>query len=146
MTKKRPMIVLDTNVVSEADKPTPSQAVLQWFDEQDPLSLFLCGPVVMEQSYGAEKFRLRTGSDRYLRILDQVKEHFGGRVLDFDGIAPMVAGKLRAFRENMGRPIATQDAMIAAICLVHGATLATRNVRDFSGLDLKLVNPFEAGG
>ena len=37
------------------------------------------------------------------------------------------------------------DAMIAAICLVHDATLATRNVRDFDGLDLKLVNPFEAG-
>lgn len=37
----------------------------------------------------------------------------------------------------------TKDAMIAAICLSHGATLATRNVKDFEGLDLKLVNPFE---
>ena len=45
----------------------------------------------------------------------------------------------------MGRPISLSDAMIAAICLAHDATLATRNVRDFDGLDLKLVNPFEAG-
>lgn len=37
----------------------------------------------------------------------------------------------------------TKDAMIAAICLSHDATLATRNVKDFEGLDLKLVNPFE---
>lgn len=36
------------------------------------------------------------------------------------------------------------DVMIAAICIVHGATLATRNVRDFEGLALKVINPFEA--
>ena len=48
-------------------------------------------------------------------------------------------------RSSVGRPIGVVDAMIAAICLVHGATLATRNVSDFDGLDLKLVNPFEAG-
>ncbi len=39
----------------------------------------------------------------------------------------------------------TKDAMIAAICLTHGATLATRNTKDFEGLDLKLINPFEDG-
>ena len=121
------MIVLDTNIVSEADKPAPSQIVLQWFRKQDTLSLFLCGPVVMEQSYGAEKFLLRTRSDRYLKILDRIKERFGSRVLEFDGIAPTIAGKIRALRESSGRPIATQDAMIAAICLVHGAKLATRS-------------------
>ena len=44
---------------------------------------------------------------------------------------------------GIGRPIGPVDAMIAATCLVHDATLATRNTRDFEGLDLKLVNPFE---
>ncbi len=50
---------------------------------------------------------------------------------------PRLAGKLRAARERMGRPISLSDGMIAAICLAHDATLATRNVRDFDGLDLK---------
>lgn len=42
-----------------------------------------------------------------------------------------------------GRMMSPQDAMIAAICLQHGATLATCNTKDVEGLDLKLVNPFE---
>ena len=138
------MIVLDTNIVSEADKPRPSEAVERWLKEQDQLSLYLCGPVVMEQVFGAEKYLLRNGSDRYLRVLSRVSEHFGGRILDFNGAAPTVAGRIRAKRENIGRPMSILDAMIAAICLVNGAALATRNVRDFDGLDLRLINPFEA--
>ncbi|PSJ57856.1 type II toxin-antitoxin system VapC family toxin [Pseudaminobacter soli (ex Li et al. 2025)] len=140
------MIVLDTNVVSEASKPSPSPAVLGWFQNQNLLELYLCGPVVMEQTYGAERYRLRTGSDRFIRVLDQlVHTQFRNRILEFDGGAPSIAGKLRAMRERRSRPVSLPDAMIAAICLVNDATLATRNVRDFDGLDLKLVNPFEAG-
>ena len=51
---------------------------------------------------------------------------------------------MRPQKWNGASDHATIDALIAAICLVHGATLATRNVRDFDGLGLKLVNPFEA--
>ncbi|RJG42908.1 MULTISPECIES: type II toxin-antitoxin system VapC family toxin [unclassified Mesorhizobium] len=140
------MIVLDTNLVSEASKPKPDANVLIWFQKQDVLDLYLCGPVVMEQAYGAEKFLNRTGSDRYIRVLDHVvSQQFAGRIIEFSGSVPRLTGKLRAVREKSGRPISLPDAMIAAICLAHDATLATRNVRDFDGLDLKLVNPFEAG-
>jgi predicted nucleic acid-binding protein len=137
------MIVLDTNVVSEGDSLSPNGHALEWFARQDPLSLFLCSPVVMELSYGAEKFFARTGSRRHLRTFRAVTERFRGRILEFDGDIPATTGKLRAQRDRVGRPISIPDAMIAAICLIHGATLATRNVRDFDGLDLKLVNPFE---
>jgi predicted nucleic acid-binding protein len=139
------MIVLDTNIVSEADKPSPDQSVMKWFGEQDSASLFLCGPVIMEQAYGADRFLARTGSDRHVKTLDRLlSDRFRDRILVFDNAAALLAGKLRAIRDNIGRPINIVDAMIAAICIVHGATLATRNVRDFDGLDVKLVNPFEA--
>ncbi|MER8436428.1 type II toxin-antitoxin system VapC family toxin [Mesorhizobium sp. M1312] len=140
------MIVLDTNIVSEASKHAPDSNVSAWFRKQDFLELYMCGPVIMEQSFGAERFLNRKGSDRYVRVLDHlISQQFVGRIVDFAGSVPRLAGKLRAAREQHGRPISLADAMIAAICLAHDATLATRNVRDFDGLDLKLVNPFEAG-
>lgn len=139
------MIILDTNVVSEASKPAPDSNVSAWFRKQDLLALYMCGPVIMEQSFGAERFLNKTGSDRYIRVLDQlISQQFAGRIVEFSGSIPRLAGKLRATRERIGRPISLSDAMIAAICLAHDATLATRNVRDFDGLDLKVINPFEA--
>ena len=98
----------------------------------------------MEQTYGAERFFSRTRSGRHLRTLERLTSDFRNRILVFDNSAASLAGKLCARRDDMGRPLNALDAMIAAICLVHGAALATRNVRDFEGLDLKLVNPFEA--
>ncbi|TPL45287.1 type II toxin-antitoxin system VapC family toxin [Mesorhizobium sp. B2-4-6] len=139
------MIVLDTNVISEASRTTPNSNVIEWFGRQDLLNLYLCGPVVMEQSFGAERFLNKTGSDRHIRALEHlISKQFSGRIVEFAGAIPRLAGRLRATRERVGRPISLSDAMIAAICLAHDATLATRNVRDFDGLDLKLVNPFEA--
>ncbi len=138
------MIVLDTNVISEADKPNPNAALMQWLDRQQAHDLYLCGPVIMELAFGAERHRIRSGSDKYMRILARLEGQFHGRIFEFDGQAPMVTGKIRARREATGRAISVQDALIAAICIVHGAKLATRNVRDFDGLDLGLVNPFEA--
>ncbi len=137
------MIVLDTNIVSELEKPRPSATVERWFATVAAQEMRLCGPVVMEQAYGAERHFLRTGSTRYQDILQRTVRAFSGRMLAFDGEAPAVAGRIRASRDRIGRPISIGDAMIAAVCLVHGATLATRNVRDFDGLDLNLVNPFE---
>jgi predicted nucleic acid-binding protein len=140
------VIVLDTNVVSEASKPMPDSNVTAWFRNQDLLALYMCGPVIMEQSFGAERFLSKTGSDRYVRVLDRlITQQFTGRIVEFSGSIPRLAGKLRAARESNGRPISLSDAMIAAICLAHDATLATRNVHDFDGLDLKIINPFEAG-
>jgi predicted nucleic acid-binding protein len=139
------VIILDTNVVSEASRPAPDPNVAKWFRRQDLLDLYLCGPVVMEQSFGAERFLNKTGSDRHVRALDHlVSKQFSGRVVEFAGPIPRLAGKLRAMRETIGRPISLSDAMIAAICLSHDAMLATRNIKDFEELDLKIVNPFEA--
>lgn len=137
------MIVLDTNVLSELQKAAPDGAVAIWFGSLGIENVFLCAPVLMEQSFGAERLFLRTRSSRYLDILERAAREFADRMLVFDGESSRLAGAIRARLERAGRQISIGDAMIAAICIAHGATLATRNVRDFEGLDLKLVNPFE---
>ncbi|EBX4816961.1 type II toxin-antitoxin system VapC family toxin [Salmonella enterica subsp. enterica serovar Newport] len=141
------MIILDTNVVSETVKPRPDESVLNWLSEQDPEQFFLCGPCLMEQSYGAERYARKTGSRRFVDHLEDLsKVRFAGRIIEFVDPAPVLAGRIRADRESAGRPMSTPDAMIAAICRAHGATLATRNVRDFEGVGIALVNPFEPAG
>jgi len=139
------MIVLDTNIVSELEKPRPDALMYDWFTSIEIKTTYLCSPVLMEKAYGAEKYRLKSGSERYVGSLLRLRGEYTGRILQFDDVASELAGRLRAARESRGRPLSIGDAMIASICLAHGATLATRNIRDFDGLDLKLVNPFEQG-
>lgn len=140
------MIVLDTNIVSEAARQNPDERVKQWMRAQPLNELYLCAPVVAELSFGAHRMLLRTGSDRLVSGLRHMIERtFAGRILEFDGVTAERAGQLHAVREASGRLIAIGDLWIASICLHHGAILATRNTRDFGGLDLKLENPFEHG-
>lgn len=137
------MIVLDTNVVSELQRPRVDPLVAQWIAGLNADETYICGPVLMEQSFGASAHHLRTGSARYVESFENLLAGFAGRSLTIDDLAFMDAGRLRAERESIGRHLSIGDAMIAAICLSHGAKLATRNVRDFEGLGLDLVNPFE---
>jgi predicted nucleic acid-binding protein len=137
------MIVLDTNVLSELRKPQPDGGVDSWFRTIAVDEIWLCAPAVMEQAHGAELYLLKFGSSRYKQMQARTLAQFAGRILAFDGSTAETAGRVRAARDRQGRPISVGDAMIAAICVVHGAALATRNVRDFSGLDLELINPFE---
>ncbi|WP_412064507.1 type II toxin-antitoxin system VapC family toxin [Rhizobium sp. SYY.PMSO] len=139
------MIVLDTNVISELERPVPDQNVTIWMKARPSTEFYLCDIVVMEQSCGAERFLLRTQSDRYAKIFNALLASFHGRILRFDQNSAIETGRIRARRERSGHQISVQDAMIAAICLTNGATLATRNTKDFEGLDLKLINPFEDG-
>jgi toxin FitB len=139
------MIAIDTNVISETARPSPSSLVLEWLNTSDRKDMFLPLPVISELAFGAyEHERKNNGSRRYHETLTAALNLFGGNLLPFGMEAAIKFGEVSALRNGMGRPIMRLDAMIAAICLVHGATLATRNIRDFDGLGLKLVNPFEA--
>jgi toxin FitB len=137
------MIVLDTNAVSEALKPSPSRMVLDWLAAQDPREVFITTITQAEVLYGIE--RLPSGKRR-VSLLAEIErmfvEDFPGRILPFDeGSARMYAKILRQ-REEIGRPTSEPDAMIAAIARSQNATLATRNTRDFEGCGVRVINPW----
>ncbi len=138
------MIVLDTNIASEIMKVNMDAEVKSWLRRQNHSDHYLTSTGVMEMWFGAERVFLRSRSSKLTDATEfLVSKQFAGKILDLTHQAAALAGRLRAMRESRGRAISVQDAQIAAICLSHGATLATRNVKDFEGLDLRLINPFE---
>lgn len=138
------MIILDTNIVSDSFSRKPSGLVLDWTNGQELQRLFLSTVVLAELYFGAYLVQERPRQQALLQSIGRLRDEFSGRILGFSDAMAERYGQITALRRLAGRPIETKDAMIAAVASVYDATLATRNVRDFDGLDLKLVNPFEA--
>lgn len=137
------MIVLDTNVVSELMRPQPAPAVLAWVNAQPADQLWLCSLVVAELLHGVGHLPDGVRKRQLANAVEaMVFDDFAGRTLPFDLEAAAAYAQLVVQRETAGQPIAMADAQIGAICAVHGATLATRNTRNFARLGLNLINPW----
>lgn len=137
------MIVLDTNVLSELMRPQPEPGVVDWFRGQTRSRMFttaisrgemLLGVLVLPD--GQRKQRLQQ------EVMAIFAADMAGRVLPYDGDAADAHAEFAAMRRAQGRPVATPDAMIAGIAHSRGATLATRNVRDFEGCGITLIDPW----
>lgn len=135
------MIILDTTVLSEPLRASPNPLVLDWMRTQTvaavtaiSVSELMVGALILPQ--GARRERLLTSIETILT---------GRYVLPFDGRAARRYAHFQERRQTLGHPLSVEDGMIAAITSVHGAVLATRNGRDFAGLDLDLVDPWAGG-
>ena len=139
------MIVLDTNVISELMRQTPSPAVVEWVDGRPGTDLFITAVTAAELLYGIARLPLGTRRATLLAVFEEmVWTEFGERVLPFDGAAAGHYADIVTTRERMGRPISMADAQIGAICRHHGALLATRNGGDFEGVDLDVSDPWDS--
>jgi len=135
--------ILDTNVLSELMAQLPSQIVLAWISSQRVSGpLFTTTITVAEILYGIELLPAGKRRDRLQFEAEAMfGEDFSGRILPFDLESARALPAIAAGRRR-GRPMAEFDAQIAAIAVVHGATLATRNTSDFDGCGIRLLNPW----
>ena len=140
------MILLDTNVISELRKVGDGKAdanVVAWVSSLDAWTLFLSVTSLMEIELGILRIERRDPLQgaRLRAWMDlQVLPEFAERTLAIDA-----AVALRCARLHTPDPRPERDALIAATALTHGMTIATRNVRDFAGLGVRVVNPWDAG-
>lgn len=137
------MIILDTNVVSEPLKPEPHPAVLDWLNAQAPETLFITSINLAELLAGVEVLPPGKRRDALGRALSQeVSALFDRRVLGFDAKAAECFAKTFAGAQAHGNPIGFADCAIAAIAKANGFAIATRNVRDFKGTGVELMDPW----
>lgn len=137
------MIVLDTNVLSEILRPEPDARVQAWLEAQPRPSLFTTTVTRGELFYGV---RLLPDGQRKVSLVNAVQAIFdqdlAGQVLSFDNASADAYARIAAARKIAGKPISQFDAMIAAITRSRGASLATRNIRDFTNCGIDLVDPW----
>ncbi|QND44730.1 type II toxin-antitoxin system VapC family toxin (plasmid) [Rhizobium lusitanum] len=138
------MIILDTNVISELLMPSPSSVVVEWLAAQHPQSVFTTAVTEAEILYGLRLLpEGRRRRDLEAAISPIFSEDLFGRVLPFDRDAADLYATIATDRRSAGRPISQFDAQIAAIALSRGASVATRNISDFEGIGLVIVNPWK---
>ncbi len=137
------MVVLDTNVISELSRERPDAAVAAWFLRQNPDELTTTAVCFAEVLYGLELLHRGRRRERLSEVSHAIFETaLRGRRLPFDDEAARHYARLLAARRRRGAPMQPLDAQIAAIVLAAGASLATRNVPDFEGCGVALIDPW----
>jgi predicted nucleic acid-binding protein len=133
-------MLVDTNVLSETVKPRPNSGVLRWLEKHPVFSI---SAITLEElAFGIERLQGKRRAGLY-EWLAQLRAEPAPAILSVGEEVALAAGRLRALRERKGKPVAQADMLIAASALVHGLTLVTRNVADFEGCGIALLDPFE---
>lgn len=138
------MILLDTNVVSEAMKPGPDPAVRAWLDEQAAETLYLSSVTLAELLFGIGCVPDGRRKTALVQTLEGLLALFGDRILAFDTDAARHYAVLAVAARAAGKGFSTADGYIAAIAAARRFTVATRDVAPFLAAEVAVINPWEA--
>jgi predicted nucleic acid-binding protein len=138
------MILVDTNVVSEAMKLPADPGVLAWLDSQTPNGLYLSATSLCELLVGIEVLPAGRHKENLARVLDTLTNRlFQTRILPFDQAAAIAYATAVATARSKARIVSIADGQIAAIAAVHGFTVATRDTTPFLAAGVPVLNPWE---
>jgi len=139
------MFALDTNVVSEIVRPSPDAAVKGWLSAVSPSHLYFPAVVVAELLAGIE---LMPEGRRRAQLQQLIGEFIAGagpnNIIEFGQAAAAHYARVVASRQRQGRSVKVIDAQIAASAAARGFPVVTRNVRDFDGCGVDIINPWLA--
>lgn len=139
------MIILDTNVISETLRPNPHYNVLTWLNEKDNDDLYLSAIVLAELFSGVACMPEGKRQREFRNKLEEaVQIRFDEQTLPFDTLCALQYAELMGRNQRHGRIMSMADTQIAATCLHYGATLATRNTKDFTHCGIELIDPWQA--
>ena len=138
--------LLDTNILSNVTKPTPSDSLLLWMSEQADEDLFIASLTVAEIWSGVLQKpagKKRRELEKWFAGPEGPQALFAGRVLPFDERAGLIWARLMAAGAKAGRPRSALDMIVASIAEANNCIVVTDNERDFAGV--MFINPMRAG-
>ena len=138
--------LLDTNIISNATKLRPSEALLAWMENRVDSDLFIASLTVAEVRRGILEMprgKKRDQLERWFAGPDGPQALFADRVLSFDERAGLIWARLMAEGAARGRPKSALDMIIAAVAEANDCVVATDNEKDFAGREI--INPLRRG-
>lgn len=139
------MIVVDTNVISEAMRRDPHPVVRQWLNAQVPSTLYVSAVTVAELLLGVELLDDGGRKDALRAAVTEALALFDGRVLDFDAHAAATFAGLMASARSQGQAVSAADGQIAATAISRGYEVATRDTCPFLVVGARVIDPWQAG-
>jgi len=137
------VIVLDTNVISEAMKPEPNPTVRAWLNDQVAATLYLTSVTLAELLFGIGSLPTGKRKDMLAQTLEGLMDMFRDRVLPFDIDAARHYAELAVTAKVAGRGFPTSDGYIAAIAASRGFIVASRDTAPYEAASVAVINPWE---
>jgi toxin FitB len=138
------MIIVDTNVISEAVKPGRNPVVVNWLDAQIIETLYFTATSLSELRLGIETLPAGKRKEALrVDVNELVANFFGSRILPFDREAALAYGVLVAAARAGGRAVSVTDGQIGAIASMRGFIVATRDTAPFIAVGVPTINPWD---
>jgi predicted nucleic acid-binding protein len=138
------MIVIDTNVVSEAMKSEPHPSVRAWLNDQAAETLYLSTVTLAESLFGIAALPTGKRKDLLTQALDGLVRLFRDRILSFDFDAAKHYAQRAVMAKTAGRGFPTPDGYIAAIAASRGYIVASRDTAPYEAAGLAVINPWKS--